>query len=303
MSAARALRACAAAAWLALASGCSGALLAAANGLDAVGGGYRRIADVAYGADPRQRLDVYVPAAAGPARSVVVFFHGGRWSRGSKDQYRFVAAGLAAAGHVVVVPNYRLYPAVHLPDALADAAAAVAWTEAHAARYGGDPARVVVTGHSAGAHLAALVAFDRAALAAAGGQPVAGFAGFAGPYDFLPLTDADLIDYFGPPERFPASQPVAYVAAGAPPAFLVHGTADTDVKPRNTDALARRLADVGTPVEVYRPAGEGHGDVLRRFARPSRGADPVYGALLAFLDRIPARAAPVAAGAGGAGTR
>ena len=273
-----------------LLAGCATVELGAANAVELGGDGYRRESGIAYGTHPRQRLDVYVPTApaAGP-RPLVVFVHGGRWSSGSKDQYRFVAAGLAARGVVTVVPDYRLYPEVRMAAAAADVARAVVWAERAAARYGADPAGVAVMGHSAGAQLAALVATDQHWLAEAGGTPVRALVGLAGPYDFLPLTDDDLRDYFGPPERYRESQPVNYVDATSAPALLVHGLDDTTTRPRNTESLAARLRASGVPVEVRLMPGEDHSAVLRRFVRLYRADDPVYGELVRFLFAPPPR--------------
>lgn len=258
-------------------------------------------ADVAYGADPAQRLDVYAPSpGAAAAAPVVVFWHGGRWSSGDKAQYRFVALALSRAGAVAVLPNYRLYPRVRMAEAMRDVASAVAYVEAHAAQWGGDPRRVVLMGHSAGAQLAALAALDRHWLAAAGAGPVGGLVGLSGPYDFLPLTDADLIDYFGPASAYPESQPIRYVDGAAPPTFLVHGLADQSVRLHNTVNLARALQAAGVPVEAHLVPAEDHGAVLRRFARPWRGRDPVVDALGHFLATV--RGAPRSV-AGGAAAR
>ena len=279
----------------AVSAGCSSFLLGVANGIDLPSGQYRREAGVRYGADPRETLDVYRPAevAGAAVRPLIVFVHGGRWSSGSKEQYRFVAAGLAARGFVVAVPNYRLYPEVHMDAAAADVAHAVAFAERSAAAWGADPARTILMGHSAGAQLAALVSYEPRWLAVAGARPVAAFVGFAGPYDFLPLTDADLIDYFGPPEHYPATQPVNFVGRASPPAFLAQGLADRTVWPRNTTSLAEHLRAAGVPVEVHLLPGEDHGGVLKRFARFYRGKDALYQALLQYLAEPSARASGV----------
>lgn len=265
------------------ASGCADLSLGIANSADRISSSSVRTANVAYGSDPRHRLDVYVPAQR-PARAAtaIVFIHGGRWNSGSKDEYRFIAAGLAERGFVVVVPNYRLYPRVRMAEGLDDVARAVAWAQTSAGEYGADGARVIVAGHSSGAHFAAMLAFDARWLSRAGGRPVQGFAGFSGPYDFLPLKDADLIDYFGPPERFADSQPANFVGRESPPAFLVHGLADTVVAPRNTQSLASRLEAAGVRVELHLQDTEDHGGTLRRFARFYRGDDAVYAAFVRF---------------------
>ena len=244
--------------------------------------------DVAYGTDPAQRLDVYGPAAGGALRPVVVFVHGGRWQSGDKAEYRFMARTLLDAGAVAVLPNYRLYPAVRMQAAMQDIGAAVAYVQAHARQWGGDPARVVVMGHSAGAQLTALAALDTRWFAAAGAAPVQGLVGLAGPYDFLPLTDDDLRDYFGPPAHYPASQPINYVSPAAPPAFLVQGTADDSVKPHNTANLTRALKAAGVPVQTFMVSGEGHFDVLKRFVAPWRGSDAIVAALRGFIGTLPA---------------
>jgi acetyl esterase/lipase len=171
----------------ALTAGCGKLAFMAAN-VSTVFGAYRRHADIAYGTHPRQRLDVYVPdaaagAATGGSRPMVVFWHGGRWSFGDKAKYRFVGAALAELGYVAVLPNYRLYPEVKLAGFMDDAARAGRWAAAHAAEFGADADRLYLMGHSAGAHLPALVALDARYFAAAGGAPphIAGVIGLSGP--------------------------------------------------------------------------------------------------------------------------
>ncbi len=272
-------------------AGCATLKLAVASGAELGNDKITREADLAYGTLKRQRLDVYVPRAPAPpeGRALVVFLHGGSWSSGSKDLYRFVGAALAERGIVAVLPNYRLYPQVRLAGALDDAVHAVAWAEREAARLGADPARVLVMGHSAGAQLAALVAADPAPLVAAGGRPVRAFVGLAGPYDFLPLTDPVLEDYFGPPERYPESQPVRFVSRASAPSFLAQGEDDLEVAPRNAASLAARLAAEGVSVEVRLLPGEGHASLLRHFARPYRGGDPLLDELVRFVTAPPPR--------------
>lgn len=266
----------------------SAGLLRLASSADAINPAVRVRRDIAYGSLPRQRLDLYRPAAASARpRSLVVFVHGGSWQWGSKDLYRFVGAGLAERGAVVAVINYRLYPVAHLADSLDDVTAAVATLERDAGRYGADPARVYLMGHSAGAELAALVALDPAHLEAAGAAPVRGFVGLAGPYDFLPLTDPPLRLYFGPPERYPASQPVNVVSARSAPALLVQGRADTTVAPRNAEALAAKLRGADVPVDTLMLDTDDHNTLLRRFARPYRGGDPVLAAIARFVGAAP----------------
>jgi len=156
-------------------------------------GPFTRHADIAYGSDPQHRLDVYVPDEAAAVLSpVVVFWHGGHWRFGDKRDYRFVGAALAGSGFNAVLPNYRHYPQVKMPGFMDDAARAALWSAAHAGDYGGDPRRLYLMGHSAGAHMAALLTLDARYLAAAGepAPQVAGVVGLSGAYDFLPLLEA-----------------------------------------------------------------------------------------------------------------
>ena len=133
-------------------------------------GRFERTPDLEYGSGPRQRLDVYAPRSAKNC-PVVIFWYGGSWLNGRKSDYRFVGAALAERGFVTVLPDYRLYPAVKFPLFLEDAAGAVIWVQRHADAFGGDPHRIVLMGHSAGAYMAAFLAYNSKFLAAAGGQP------------------------------------------------------------------------------------------------------------------------------------
>lgn len=229
--------------------------------------------DVIY--DPTQKLalDVYRPRDARHA-PVVVFFYGGSWKSGKRPWYRWVGEALAQRGLVVVIPDYRLWPKVRLDGFMQDAAHAVAWTRAHATDYGGDPASMFLMGHSAGAHIGALLATDAHWLAAVGMQPrqLDGFIGLAGPYDFLPLTDADFIDMFGSTHAEQLrSQPVHYVDGDEPPMLLMQGTGDKVVWPRNATSLAAALQREGEPVEVKMYPDIGHVAILLSLSRPFRG--------------------------------
>jgi acetyl esterase/lipase len=210
-------------------------------------GAYRRYTGVAYGGEPRQKLDVYIPKNPPPRAPVVIFFYGGRWSGGSRQGFKFAAQALTSLGFIAAVPDYRLYPRVTFPAFVQDGALAVKWAHDHAARYGGDPGKLFVMGHSAGAHIAAMLALDGQYLRAAGGdrQWLAGMIGLAGPYDFLPLKEDDLKAIFGPPPRYPDSQPVNFVDGGQPPLLLLHGLKDRTVLSENARSLAARVRETG----------------------------------------------------------
>jgi acetyl esterase/lipase len=224
--------------------------------------------DYAVGLD--HQLDIYAPAPACADAPVVVFFYGGGWEDGDRAMYRFVGAALAKRGVVVVVPDYRRYPDVRFPAFMDDAAAAVAWAHSHVARYGGDPNHMFLMGHSAGAHIATLLALDTHYLDDAGVDPglITGVIGLSGPYDFLPLTDPVLQAIFGPENTWATSQPINYVTRTAPPMLLATGTADRTVYPRNTEHLADRLRSAGVGVDERHYFGIGHELMIGAFATP-----------------------------------
>ena len=239
----------------------------------------------AYGANPRQRLDVYAPRTAKGRAPLAVFFYGGSWDSGRRQDYNWVGHALAARGFVTIVADYRLYPEVKYPDFLADSAQAVRWACDNAGRYGGDPARIVLVGHSAGAYNAAMLAFDGRYLTGAGVNPrqVKAMAGLSGPYDFLPLQGDITHRIFGETADLPGTQPAAYVTAASPPAFLATGDADDMVWPKNTVALARSLRAAGVEVEERHYPGVDHVRMVLALSRPLRGRAPVLDEMTAFL--------------------
>lgn len=268
----------------ALLTGCQAALFGAVNATV----GHTDVLvqrDVVFDTERALALDVYRPHGAAHA-PVVVFFYGGSWKSGKRQWYRWVGQALAQRGLVVVIPDYRKWPQARLDGFMHDAAAAVAWTHAHAGEYGGDSAQLFVMGHSAGAHLAALLATDDHWLAAQGMRPaqLAGFIGVAGPYDFLPLEEADDIDMFGATRAAQLrSQPVHYVDGDEPPMLLLQGASDRVVDPRNATALAEVLRRQGDVVELRTYPGIGHNAILFALSRPFRGKAPVLDDTLRFI--------------------
>jgi acetyl esterase/lipase len=259
----------------------------AAN-MPVVFGPYRRHGDVVYGDDPQHRLDVYVPLGPPKARRpVIVFWHGGRWKFGDKADYRFVAAALVQAGYVAILPNYRHFPQVKMQGFMSDAAQAAGWASTHAADFGGDPDRLYLMGHSAGAHMAALLALDTGYFAAAGKSAprIAGLIGLSGAYDFLPLLEADDQEIFGPPQNYPQSQPINFVRPDAPPMLLVHGLEDTTTRPKNSHNLAAALAALGVPVTLKLYPQVSHANSVAALALLARGRAPTLADITAFVDQ------------------
>lgn len=248
-------------------------------------GDYSRHRDLSYGDQPRNSLDVYLPAKPAGA-PLLVFFHGGGWNSGDKSEYKFVGAALAELGYVAVLPNYRLYPQVKFPVFMQDAAQAVAWIRGHAASWGGDAQRLYLLGHSAGAQIAVMLALNTQYLAEAGMQAndLCGVVGLAGPYDFLPFKYPYMHELFGPESRYPQSQPIRYVRPDAPPLLLLQGLQDSIVDPTNTTNLAAALAAVGGRVTTKFYEHASHGDLVAAFSIPARGRVPVLEETQRFIN-------------------
>lgn len=264
---------------------CGGLAFTAANA-PALFGDFERRSDIAYGEHPRQQLDVYRPNAAGTSGKapIIVFWYGGSFERGRKSQYRFVGAALAEAGYVAVLPDYRLYPEVKFPGFIDDGASAVAWAANHAAEIGGDASRIFLAGHSAGAHIAAMLAYDAERLSRAGVDPAAirGFIGLSGPYALDPNTDS-LRTIFAAPYGFDDWQPARRVHAGAPRALLIHGEADTLVWASHSREMAKSLEAAGVPITLRLYPGREHADTVAAFAAAAPHKLPVLDEIRKFV--------------------
>ena len=229
--------------------------------------GYFVYYDIAYGGNPRQKLDIYVPDKLASPPTTLVYFYGGSWQFGDKSMYRFLGQAFASKGFITVVVNYRLYPEVHFPAFIDDGAKAVAWVHRNTQKYGGNSAHVFLVGHSAGAHIAALLMTDGHYLKAQGGDVswIKGMIGIAGPYDFLPFTDPKIIALFSKVRAY-NTQPINYVKSGLPPFLLVSGDKDKKVRPKNTINFANRLRSFKVSVTEIIYPGIGHIGIILSLA-------------------------------------
>jgi acetyl esterase/lipase len=263
-----------------LASGCERALFGLANrGLPPPE------ATVEFAPTAGLSLDVYRPQPRTDVPApVVVFFYGGNWQRGTRQQYRFVGRRLAQNGVLAIVADYRTWPRAGFPAFVEDAARAVAWTREHAPRFGGDAKRIHVAGHSAGAQIAALLATDARYLRPHGLAPndLAGAVGLSGPYDFT--ITGQYVPIFGAPAQWPRAQAVNFVDGDEPPFLLVHGGADEVVEVRDSRQLAQRLQTHGVDVELLVLPDAGHSAPLLGLYEPAR-APEVLPAILSFVTR------------------
>lgn len=252
-------------------------------------------------ADPeKHRLDLFRPSGTG--WPVMVFIHGGGWTTGDKglrvggaDIYGNIGRFYAARGFGVAVISYRLQPQVAWPDQVTDAARAVAWVHANVARFGGDPERIVLMGHSAGGQLATRLALDPAPLAALGvdRRIVKGLISVSGAG--LDLTDAESWRLGQPrgyyAERFQngdrgdawmqAASPVRFVGPGAPPALVIYAEGDPPELRRQGQVLDTALRAAGDTSEVVIVPGSSHTRILLTLSR----ADGIAArAILRFLE-------------------
>lgn len=231
-------------------------------------------------------LDVYAPAHAARA-PVVVYFYGGDWTAGKRQWYRWMGEALAAQGMVAMVPDYRHPPAVRMDGFLHDGADAVRWARDHAAEFGGDPSRLFVMGHSAGGHIAAMLATDKQWLGTVGMKPrdLAGFIGVAGAYDFLPLDERRYVAMFGDtPAEQAKSQPINFVDGDEPPALLLQGEEDTEVFPSEAISMEGRYRQRGEPVTLKLYPGLGHESLVFALGPLHRKA-PVMQDVATFVRR------------------
>jgi acetyl esterase/lipase len=242
-------------------------------------------------------LDVYAPYASTNAPSaaapVVVFFYGGSWEGGRRRWYRYVGEALAAHGVITVIPDYRKFPDVRFPEFMHDAAAATKWTFEHAGEFGGDTQRIFVMGHSAGGHIAALLACDKRYLEQVGLAPraLAGMIGLAGAYAFLPYQDDEAKIFGNDAKGRYDSQPINFVDGDEPPMLLLQGRDDDEVAPNNAEVMAERAQAMdGTAVLKLYPDTD-HGGVLLAFAfaRARAGSPPALRDTLEFIAHPPER--------------
>lgn len=187
------------------------------------------LANQAFGKDENQTLDVYAPKGAKGA-AIVIFVHGGEWTKGDKAAVSFKPKLFNENGIVFVSTNYRLSPAVKHPAHVSDVAAAVRWVREHAREFGGDANKIVLMGHSAGCHLATLIALDPKHLAREKLEPkdLAGIVAWSGGmYDLVDRANGEgfypkyIRQAFGDTEaQWRDASPMAHVGDAAMPAFL-----------------------------------------------------------------------------------
>ncbi len=249
---------------------------------------------VAYGTQNRQMLDIYEPSQASSdgrssERPIIIFYYGGAWTSGDRSYYGFVGSAFAKRGFTTVIPDYRLYPEVAFPEFVADAALAYAWVANHLAGTASGQRPIFIVGHSAGAHTAALLAFDehylKAVLPPQLPRP-AGLIGLSGPYVFDPTTWASTQDIFKSAAGHPdVAKPIAQVTVHAPPTLLVHGESDETVTVDATRQLYHVLRMRGIDATKIEYPNVGHVGLILTLSRPFRWRADVLDQSVAFVTR------------------
>lgn len=272
-----------------LVTGCTQSALFLVNGL-ARFDDYSVISDISYGSSELNRLDIYIPGQVEEMRQtnrpVIVFFYGGCWGgceTGFKEDYLFVAQAFTNQDYVAVIADYRRYPEVRFPEIIDDARQATEWVKKNIENYGGNPESIFLMGHSAGAHLAALLTLDETYLSLETQKATRGFIGLSGPYDFLPFTKPYQRAVFSPKETYAKSQPINYVDGTEAPLLLLYGNDDETVKPRNIINLAEKVQQLGGKVETRYYDEIDHVGILGSLSIPLRDRKQVMTDIISFI--------------------
>jgi acetyl esterase/lipase len=246
---------------------------------------YITVSDEKYGNEQRQQLDIYMPERIVAGSPVVVFLYGGSWKRGEKGNYAFVGHSISSKGYITVIPDYRLYPEVTFPTFVEDGAKVLAWVREHLeqARNG-----VVVMGHSAGAHTAALLALDKSYIEVTK-QPVSiisGMIGLAGPYGFNPMKYKSTQPIFAEVESIEKTMPITFACSEKLPLLLIHGLDDSVVVPENSRELKRRVYECAGNVKYVELDDIGHYSILLGLSNSFLAKDAIQSSIEIFLQSL-----------------
>ncbi len=222
-------------------------------------------ANVPYGPTPHEVLDIF--PAAGKHAPVVVFVHGGAWRNFTKDDYSFVADGFVPHGYTTVMVNFAKILEVPLPVMVEQVRRAFSWVHANIARFGGDPRRLFVSGHSSGAHQAATALCQPGVDLPHGAIRAAALV--SGPYDMQPVLLSARSSYVKlSPAEADAMSPLRHVDRMPCPVYVGYCEHDTDVFQDLSREFAAALDRVGLLLAVDRFPGFNHFEHMEEFGRP-----------------------------------
>jgi acetyl esterase/lipase len=236
--------------------------------------------NITYGENPRQRYNLFSPEE-GKDFPLLIFVQGGAWQFADKEGYDFVGHAFASKGYLTAVIDYRLVPEVQYPAFVEDTAKAVAHMRAEAERHGGDPSRVYLVGHSAGAYNIIQAMLNPAF--AADMQNIRAAAAMAGPYKFVPLTDPRAIKAFSNFSPIDETQPENFLKPNQPPILLVHGADDTEVLPASSEYFYGEIKKVTERAELHIYPDTNHVSILGDLSRPFRYRSETFPDIIAFF--------------------
>jgi acetyl esterase/lipase len=245
--------------------------------------GVRVVKDIAYvdGQDyenGKDRLDLYFPEGARDV-PVVVFFHGGGLRQGDKSECEHVGRALASNGIGAAIVNYRLSPGVSHPAHVEDGARSVAWVRRHIESHGGNPDRIFLSGHSAGAYLVSLLTTDSRYLKALGVETrdIAGVVPISGFFWVEKVAPDRPKDVWGEdPKLWPDASPAKFVSPGAPTTLILYADGDDPWRRQQNEEMARAMK-----AEAVQIPGRDHLGIFQKLA----SGDPAFEKLLAFVSR------------------
>ncbi|MBY0427677.1 MAG: alpha/beta hydrolase [Alphaproteobacteria bacterium] len=241
---------------------------------------------ISYGTEPWQTADIYIPHNPDQKKfGVVVFFYGGRWTYGKKEDYHFIGNRLAEENFITVIPDYQKFPIAHFPSFVEDGAKAVSWVYDNINKYHGDKTHINVMGHSAGGHIGALLCADERYLMRQN-KTIHGvihqFVGLAGPYAFTP-DEPDLEAIFAPPEQYAQMQVPTFIKGNEPPMLLMWGENDKDVGRFNMERLQSRIEEKKGVVHSIALPNIDHIGMLAAFTWLDDKKQPIMKNILDFL--------------------
>jgi acetyl esterase/lipase len=240
------------------------------------------IKDIAFTTNEKAiSLDIISPNKPTNA-PVIVFYYGGSWKEGAKEDYHFVGHYFAERGYVVVIPDYRKYPQVKFSGFMQDSAEALQWTHNNIAKFGGDNQDITIMGHSAGALIGALLTADERYFSSK--LPITSFVGLSGPYDFTPVEE-DFVDMFGPPTNYPNMQVTTFIQGQEPPMLLIYGENDTIVGRSNLTKLSKALAQKGNTFETQVIPDLGHADTVASLTWVMQHKAPIGKEITSFIEK------------------
>lgn len=247
-------------------------------------GSFSKASNVSYGTLDRQKLDIYKSDKPRANVPVLVFTHGGSWTEGHKDIYKFLAEGFTSEGFDILIPNYRLYPNAVYPQMIQDTAKSIAFA---AKQYPDRP--LVVMGHSAGAYNTLMASLNKTFMTAEGVSVcdrIAGIVSLASPTGAYELKEEPYITIF--PDRFQKDDaPLAYANAPSPRLFVMNGADDTTVGPKNARELAAKVQHRGGDVQLKIYEGLDHTDAVKLLSRHFDDDAPLKSDIIAFIDGLP----------------